>query len=134
MRRGRSTGSPTKTQQARFDAIKEQGCVACDMRGMSRYAEIHHLTIGGKHGQKRRGHDYTIGLCPWHHRGENSFCDDDPKAIYGPSYAQEPRNFRETFGQDGALLDYQNQLIAVWRQSVVGFAATGKAGAPNQNP
>lgn len=33
-------------------------------------------------------------------------------ATYGPSYALEPRAFRERFGGDEALLAYQNQLIA----------------------
>lgn len=111
MKRGRSTGNPTKAQQARFDAIKERGCIACAMRGLNRMAEIHHLTVGGKHGQKRRGHDYTVGLCPWHHRGENTFYDASPEAIYGPSYALQPRKFREVFGQDDVLLAYQNELI-----------------------
>ena len=113
MRQGRSTGAPTKAQEARFAAIKEHGCIACAIKGMARYAEIHHLTVGGKHGQKRRGHDYTVGLCPWHHRGENTFHDANPEAIYGPSYAREPRRFREVFGQDDALLDYQNKLLGI---------------------
>lgn len=111
MKRGRSTGNPTRAQQARFDAIRECGCIACDMRGLSRFAEVHHLTIGGRHGQKRRGHDFTVGLCPWHHRGDNSFHDLNPEAIYGPSYALRPKAFRDTFGQDDHLLAYQNTLI-----------------------
>lgn len=115
MKRGRSTGTPTKAQQARFDAIREVGCIACLARGMNRYAEVHHLTIGGRHGQKRRGHDFTVGLCPFHHRGENTFGDDDPTAIYGPSYALEPRRFREVFGQDDALLAEQERQFSLLR-------------------
>lgn len=111
MKRGRSTGTPTRAQQARFDAIREVGCIACRMRGLARFAEIHHLTVGGRHGQKRRGHDATIGLCPWHHRGENTSGERDPAALYGPSYAHQPRAFRETFGSDEALLAMQNELI-----------------------
>lgn len=110
MKRGRSTGNPTKAQQARFDAIKEHGCIACRIRGMHAVpCEIHHLTIGGKHGQKRRGHDFTIGLCGHHHRGLPLWHAETFDA--GPSYALEPRRFREVFGHDDALLAYQNELI-----------------------
>lgn len=107
MKRGRSTGKPTKAQETRFMAIKEIGCIACRMRGIKAGdAEIHHMTSGGKHGQKRRGHDFTVGLCAYHHRGE-------PVPFnLGPSYALQPRLFRETFGDDDALLAYQNRLIA----------------------
>ena len=109
MRRGRSTGNPTKAQAARFAALREHGCIACHMRGIDVVGEIHHLTVGGKHGQKRRGHDFTICLCAWHHRGEPTHLT----AIYdlGPSYAREPRRFREVFGNDDALLAYQESLL-----------------------
>lgn len=112
MRSGRSTGAPTKAQAARFLAIKEIGCIVCLSQGVTRAAEIHHMTCGGLHGQKRRGHDFTIGLCPWHHRGENAFGSAAlGDAAYGPSYAREPRKFRETFGSDDVLLALQDQLI-----------------------
>lgn len=113
MKIGRSTGNPTRTQQARFDAIKELGCICCLRDGQLMPAEIHHLTIGGKHGQKRRGHDFTIGLCSWHHRGVIEYGTTALYAErYGPSYALQPRLFRETYGQDDALLARQNEAIA----------------------
>ena len=61
-----STGKATKAQQARFERIKEIGCICC-LKTLYVYEppEIHHITDCGR----RRGHDYTIGLCPWHHRG-----------------------------------------------------------------
>lgn len=112
MKQGRSTGRPTKAQESRFFLIREVGCIACRTRGITRAAEVHHLTIGGKHGQKRRGHDYTIGLCAWHHRGENAFGSAELGVLtYGPSYAREPRKFRETFGSDDVLLALQEKLI-----------------------
>lgn len=110
----RSTPKPTRLQVARFEAIHHLGCIACRKRGQVTPCEVHHLTIGGRHGQKRRGHDFTIGLCPWHHRGEPTFglshivCE----CRFGPSYAREPRRFREVFGQDEELLAYQNELLA----------------------
>lgn len=114
MKRGRSTGKPRGAQAARFALIWEHGCVACLIYGLYTLPEIHHLTVGGKHGQKRRGHDFTIGLCPYHHRGDPGFSDRELcELAYGPSYALQPKLFRETFGQDDYLLAYQNQLIGL---------------------
>lgn len=115
MKRGRSTGTPTKAQQARFDAIKHIGCIACRECGIGwAPAEIHHLTVGGKHGQKRRGHDFTVGLCCFHHRGEPLPWQDK----CGPSYALQPRAFRERFGQDDVLLEKQNALIGEYENAL----------------
>lgn len=112
MKRGRSTGAPTQAQAERFRLIQECGCLACLIFGLETYPEIHHLLVGGKHGQKRRGHDFTIGLCSWHHRGDPGFSTRELcELAYGPSYALQPKLFRETFGQDDELLAYQNRLI-----------------------
>jgi hypothetical protein len=118
MKRGRSTATPTKAQQARMDSIKERGCVVAFKRGHGFvYCEIHHLTVGGKHGQKRRGHDFTVGLNPWSHRGVpfNGWSADECLALFGPSYALEPRRFREVIGSDDALLQLQTELLHVER-------------------
>lgn len=120
MKKGRSTGKPTRAQEERFFLIREIGCIACLSRGITRAAEVHHLTIGGKHGQKRRGHDFTVGLCSWHHRGENAFGSASlGELTYGPSYAREPRKFRETFGHDDKLLAEQERLIEELSGSVI---------------
>lgn len=112
MKRSRSTGKPTKAQQERFWRIQEIGCICCLELGVTRAAEIHHLTVGGRHGQKRRGHDFTLGLCSWHHRGVTAFGNPDvAEMTYGPSYALHARRFRETFGTDDVLLERQNRLI-----------------------
>lgn len=117
MKRGRSTNAPTKAQQERFYLIQEIGCIACLMRSMKRAAEVHHLTVGGRHGQKRRGHDFTIGLCSWHHRGVNAYGNQNlGESTYGPSYALRPRLFREVFGNDDFLLGYQDELIEQQRK------------------
>ena len=113
MKRSRSTGAPTKEQQLRFVAIKDIGCIACLRNGVTVACEIHHLTIGGKHGQKRRGHDFSIGLCSFCHRGVG-------EDTGYPSYALQPRKFREVFGDDDALLAEQNRLIDIWRNTIIG--------------
>jgi hypothetical protein len=99
-----STGKPTKADEARFIAIKEDGCLCCRIDA-NRYVEpdIHHL----KSGNIRRGHQYTIGLCCWHHRGwpvEPSYFPTDP----GPSLADGSRTFHEHYGSDDFLLQLQD--------------------------
>lgn len=109
-----STGTPTAAQRLRFDRIGNLGCIACRMRGLGyRVPEVHHLTITGRHGGKRAGHDATVGLCSWHHRGVPFYgmTAADSEALAGPSLARTPRQFREVFGQDARLLEYQNHLI-----------------------
>ena len=120
MKRGRSTGTPTEAQQRRFHAIQQIGCLCCAIMGMGwSPAEIHHLTVGGKHGQKRRGHDYTIGLCATHHRGVYVPWIDKLR----PLYSEQPRAFRERFGNDDYLLAEQNKRIDEWRQNTMGAVA-----------
>lgn len=114
MKRGRSTGMPTAAQERRFESIREHGCIVARIRDLGFIpAEIHHLTIGGKHGAKRRGHDATIGLNSWSHRGVplDGWTIADCEARLGPSYARQPRAFRQEFGGDERLLQYQNDLL-----------------------
>ena len=121
MKQGRSTGKATVRQAKRWDAIRECGCIVC-MQMFARYdpvslglkIEIHHLTVGGRHGAKRRGHDFTIGLCTWHHRGAvPPFATGIEGAglILGPSYHHNAREFRLKFGNDDHLLERQNDRL-----------------------
>lgn len=117
MRSGRSTGTPTKAQSTRFDRLKRSGCMAClinDRRLQPRCdgegSDAHHLLSGGR----RRGHDATIALCPYHHRNVRpDDCPNDAHALhrYGPSYETDRRLFRETYGTDDELLAMQNELL-----------------------
>lgn len=111
MRKGRSTCKPTKREAERFALMRDFGCILCDMLGIGRAGEIHHLTVGGKHGQKRRGHRFTICACEYHHRGVDW---SDGTLNLGPSYALQPRAFRERFGSDDELLALQDELIG-WK-------------------
>lgn len=100
--------APTKAEALRHTLIAEGGCICCWAFGeFHTPCEIHHLTIGGHHGQKRRGHAFTVGICTWHHRG-------GPAGMifsYGPSYALTPNKFREVFGDDDALLAMQARRL-----------------------
>ncbi|MGC1550513.1 MAG: Ref family recombination enhancement nuclease [Rhodanobacter sp.] len=117
MRQSRSTGKPTKAQSARIDAIKRLGCVACMINRVLWIktcgfagADAHHLLSGGR----RRGHGFTIGLCPWHHRAIPPM-DGMGEAVaidtYGPSVATGSKQFAATYGTDDELLEFQNALL-----------------------
>lgn len=117
----RAIGSPSAADCARFAKIHDIGCIACRLNGHYREpCEIHHLNIGGKHGAPNLGHDHTIGLCAWHHRGVMDRWKDAQTYEFerGPSFARSPSAFRERVCRqlngtdcDALLLQYQNQLI-----------------------
>ncbi len=111
----KSTGKPTKAQVERFEAMQEIGCIACRKMGNRGGAEIHHLNLGGKAGQKRRGHDFTIPLCAWHHRGVPmpGLSVAWTTLNRGPSLSTQSRLFRAAFGTDDELLAEVNKLIGV---------------------
>jgi hypothetical protein len=52
---------PTKVQLARWDVLREHGCLIC-----GNYPQIHHLFtgMGG-----RKNHDKVAPLCHTHHQG-----------------------------------------------------------------
>lgn len=110
-------GAPTKAEAKRERVLREDvGCICCRLRlGVLEAPEIHHLTVGGKHGAPQLGHRFTIPLCPWHHRGHVNPGESaaDALGIRGPSYAKQPRLFREQFGADQELLD-ATDIAAGW--------------------
>lgn len=106
-------------QVRRFELLRRNGCHLCRMLDYSPQAgvtEVHHLTVGGKHGAPRMGHDFTIPLCGWHHRGvirpgTRGFDADYMATLYGPSYALTPKAFRREYGDDLVLLREVNNAI-----------------------
>lgn len=113
--------APTRAEQLRMDLITQGGCITCwAFAEVGCVCEVHHLTIGGKHGAPRRGHAYTLGLCPWHHRGAIDPAQAQRLGVYTPagmaelvgaSYARLPVLFRTTFGRDDALLRIQSRRL-----------------------
>lgn len=102
------TKSRTKAQQRRFDALKEMGCICCIKRGLGPTPpEIHHDTDCGR----RRGHDYTLPLCPWHHRGKHDAGAAAAEAVAGPSLARNKRAFIEEFGTEESLRKEVNERL-----------------------
>lgn len=98
----------------RFIRMTDIGCIVCLKVGFHLPGEIHHLNVGGRAGHQRRGDEFTICLCPWHHRAipVSGFDKFDCEDILGPSLALQPNLFRESFGSDDELLKEQNNLIA----------------------
>lgn len=107
----------------RFTAIRECGCIACRLFGVVGIVmpQVHHLNFGDRHGGKRLGDEFTVGLCPWHHVGEpfQGMSASECRFQHGPSWQLEPRAFRERFGTGTGLLEYQNRLLAAWHGSIV---------------
>jgi hypothetical protein len=106
----------------RYQRIWDLGCICCSKRGWYSPCEVHHLNLDGKAGQKRRGDEYTIGLCKWHHQGKLSVLTRGASLeLLGPPLT-DSRAFRRTFGTDDELLDEQNRMIASAEARVVGKA------------
>lgn len=92
----------TKTEKRWLDAICQLGCIVCllFLRVFSP-AEAHHMLSGGR----RRGHLFTIPLCPAHHRWG---MDDDQATSRG----QCRRRFEERYGTEESLLAKTRELVA----------------------
>jgi len=82
----------TKSQRARMLKIKEIGCLICG----NAPCDAHHLLSGGY----RRGHDFTIGLCKFHHTESEDF-----------SYHRAKKRFNANHGTDDELLAKQNEIL-----------------------
>lgn len=106
---GRGEHVNAKAREHRFRRLKEMGCIACWKEGIPDVPpEIHHLNLGGRAGQKRRGDEFTVPLCQWHHQGKRDDLDRQPP---GPSLKLHSREFRERYGKDDELLAKVNDLI-----------------------
>lgn len=129
-RRHRAIGAPTKAEQSHQDAQRADGCAMCRLMGFKfsspamspcGVTEIHHRTTGDLHGQKQLGHDATVALGAWHHRGE-LMADlptiDSMRDQFGPSLAHHKRAFLDVIADNlgsrstQALQDFQDARIA----------------------
>lgn len=106
---GRSTPI-TAADRKRFEQLQEIGCIVSRLQGNPTWpCEIHHLLSGGR----RRGHQFTIGLTPWYHRGvpNEGMTKHQMTQHYGPSLAFGSKAFRYRFGSDDFLLAEVNKFI-----------------------
>lgn len=99
-----------KADLARFDMLHRIGCLCCRRNGTQVFpAEIHHLLSGGR----RRGHQFSLPLCVWHHRGVVPYglTSMQMTVDHGPSLARGSKAFHVHFGSDETLLLEVNELI-----------------------
>ena len=89
-------------------------CIACLITALGmRLPTIHHLTSGFR----RRGHQYTVPLCVWHHQGDSEgYGRQKIMGMLGPSFAHGRRHFEETYGNDDTLLAVTNLILASYRK------------------
>ena len=101
------TKAPTAAQRRRMDRLVEIGCVCCrmDNQRQPNRTEIHHLVDKGTRALSG-GHDATVPLCVWHHRGVPARCMTPAQMAraFGPSKALTGRAFKEHYGTDRVLL------------------------------
>lgn len=115
VKRGHSTGAMTKDERDWVHHVKHHGCLLCELRGYPRepggpLAEAHHLLSGGI----RRGHMFTVGLCPWHHRGALIVMGWNHKTHrqrLGPALSEGSVPFQAEFGPDDGLLERMKIIV-----------------------
>lgn len=106
----------TKADQKRLDVIHRLPCMACVQEGCAQPSptEAHHLVDKG-YRKHSGGHQATLPLCGWHHRGEPVFGDScaSMRAYYGPSLAIEAKAFARNYGKQRELLANIDKLIGI---------------------
>jgi hypothetical protein len=96
--------------------VKRLCCIACEIEDVNQPnpTEAHHLNEGGHAGQKRRGDEFQIPLCQWHHRAVRpvGMNRDTMTHLYGPSLALDSKQFRFAYGDDDSLLALTQHKLA----------------------
>lgn len=112
------TVRPTAAQKRRMDRIAKMGCVACYVMNQRQPngVEIHHIVdMGYRH--LSGGHDSTIPLCAWHHRGIPTALVGRGSSVramaeqHGPSLAVQKREFVRHYGNERQLLEIVNKQL-----------------------
>lgn len=116
MKRGRSTGKPTKQEAARIVAAKEGPCMACSVWSVEFGTRCDYEGCDYNHcksGNIRRGHLFGYALCAWHHRAvpNDGFTPIEMRHVFGPSLMDGSKRFHETYGSDDNLIDRQTKII-----------------------
>lgn len=125
MKRGRSTGAPTKAEVARIVAAKDGPCIPCLSWAIQGNMRVDDVVIGGdydhkKSGNIRRGHMQGFCSCLWHHRRDPCGVSFDSITIYlGPSLLDGSKLFRESYGTDDELIELQTLVIELGQDEAV---------------
>lgn len=104
----------TKADRQRFSKLQSYGCVCCKILGVFTPPEIHHIVDKG-YRKHSGGHDSTIPLCQYHHRGVTGCMigtkNGKPAFDPGPSLAHGSKPFHKFFGTQRELLAIVNEKI-----------------------
>lgn len=104
----------TKADRTRLDIIHRLPCLACVQEGCQQPSktEAHHLVDKGTR-KLSGGHQATLPICGWHHRGEPAWDSSvrGMKAYYGPSMFHHGKEFTERYGTQRQLLARTNAVI-----------------------
>lgn len=100
----------TKAHEARIDRLQRIGCICCRKIGIKSQIDVHHIVEG-----YRLGDEFTLPLCPYHHRGDppDGMSSKEARAYYGPSLRLEKRNFKAKWGSERMLLAEIDALVIV---------------------
>lgn len=91
----------TRLERAWMDAITQLGCIVCLLfRHVFSPPDVHHMLDGGR----RRGHLFSIPLCPMHHRSGRN----DAEVV---SRDQNQRRFEARYGTEESLLAKTRELV-----------------------
>lgn len=105
---------PTKAQQKRLDALHQMPCMACVKEGVEQPfpTEAHHIVDKG-YRKHSGGHDATLPLCAWHHRGlqKDGWLKIEMEARYGVSMALNKRAFEAKHETQRVMLSRVNTLL-----------------------
>lgn len=94
----------------RLKRIHGMRCICCVKERIEQPSrtEAHHLVDKG-YRKHSGGHQATIPLCGWHHRGVCKGSPDKMLFSHGPSLELHKRQFIETYGTERELLEAANQ-------------------------
>lgn len=108
----------SKLESDRMALIKEQAwCMPCILIGKPNrpYTTIQHVVEGNK----RLGHRYTYGCCPYHHLGHvpDGIERQEMLQEFGVSLAWSRKEYRAQFGKEKDLVSLQDELIWSFEKS-----------------
>ena len=95
----------------RLKQMSAKPCIACRLHGAAQpnRTEVHHIVDRG-YRKHSGGHESTIPLCQWHHRGVclDGYTGTQMTEKWGPSMALAKRDFVRTYGTERELLKLVN--------------------------
>lgn len=110
---------PIRAKDAkRMDKIaKHCGCLPCLLMGyLDVHTTIEHVTEAGRRIEGEEQHQWTIGLCTWHHFGHLAgYSRQQMSGFRGPPLTWGRRIFEEHFGDEvKVLVPTQNFMLAAF--------------------